>query len=58
MKINVHMEKAEIEAVLKAHVEANGFNVPDDPLIRISVDKGDAREAETWHAVVCGCERA
>lgn len=57
MYINVHLDKEEISKALIKYIESNGFVVEAKPLIQIEINKGDAREPETWNAVVCGCKQ-
>lgn len=57
MYINVHLDKEEITQALKEYVEKSGFLVKGTPLVQIEINKGDAREPETWNAVVCGCKQ-
>jgi ferredoxin-thioredoxin reductase catalytic subunit len=57
MYINVHLNKEEISKALARYVESTGFTVESQPLIQIQINKGDAREPETWNAVVCGCKQ-
>lgn len=54
MQINIHLTTEDIKESFVDYAKKKGFIPEREPHVTLNVDKGNARESESWSASICG----